>query len=139
MFEIFLLSIYNYQNHSNLYLWLLNLTKVGLFNFIYIFLFSLQNQYYSEAAIGSVPKIPQNKRLLANTNFDKMFEKYLTESSFILKLQTLSLKIHWKLNSFKGNFQRLKNLKNTFFQITFESTCSCGCFWILISQTKHFN
>ena len=49
----------------------------------------------------------------ANANFEKIFKKYLTESSYII---ILSLKTHWKLNSFKGSFQRLfKNLKHTAF------------------------
>ena len=128
MFEIFLLSIYNYQKLSNFtysnsicyqYFWRLILTKICLFNFRY-FSFFLAKLYHSEAAIGSVPQIPRNRRLLVNTNFDKIFGKYLTESLFITKLQTLSLNIHRKVNSFKVNFQRLfKNLKNAFFQNTF--------------------
>ena len=32
---------------------------------------------------GSVPKIPQNKRLLPNTNFDKIFEKYPNDRKLI--------------------------------------------------------
>ena len=112
MFEIFVLSIRNNQKHSNFtysnsicyqHFRLFVLTKVCLFNFRCFSFF----RYHSEATIGNVSQIPQNKRLLANTNFDKIFEKYLTDSSFIIKMQTLSLKIHWKINSFKGNFQRL--------------------------------
>ena len=59
------------------------LTKVCLISDIFLF------PYHSEAAIESVPQIPQNKRLLANTNFDKIFGKCLTESSFLINLQTL--------------------------------------------------
>ena len=87
----------------------------SLFIFSYFSVF-LAKSYHSRAAIGSVPETPHNKRLLANKDFDKIFEKYLTESSFIIKLQTRSLKNHSQLNFFKGIFQRLfKNLKDTFF------------------------
>ena len=86
------------------YLKLLNLLSVflasyiSLFNFRY-FSFFLAKSYHLEAATGSFPQIPQNKRLLANTNFDKIFDrkilqKYLTGSLFVIRLQALNLTIH---------------------------------------------
>ena len=102
MFDIFLSSIYHYQEHASFtysnsscyqYFSLLILTKVCLFNFRYLSFF-LAKSYYSVAAILNVPEISQNKRLLAKTKVDKIFEKYLTQSSFIIKLQTLTLSNH---------------------------------------------
>ena len=87
-----------------------------------ISLFSLQNHIIQkqplEVFLNSSPK-----KVISQYKFWQNLWKILdnlTESSFIIKLQTCNLKIHWKLNSFKGNFQRLfNNLENTFFQNIF--------------------
>ena len=85
MFDIFLSSIYHYQEHASFtysnsscyqYFSLLILAKVCLFNFRYLSFF-LAKSYYSVAAILNVPEISQNKRFLAKTNVDKIFDKIL--------------------------------------------------------------
>ena len=94
--DIFLISLYSYviRNIQIVLTVCLILTKI--YFYVRYLSFLLEKSYHLEAAIIHSLFIIQNplyKSILTDTNFNKIFERNMTGSSFVTKLQTISLKI----------------------------------------------